>query len=103
MTVGELLEALEGLDPETPVVAAIQPSYPLRVTVDGVHTPSEGEISDDEYDAIQEANGGELTPEQVQEVWEQDNEVREVTIITGGAPYEGSPYASRNLWARSAF
>lgn len=29
-TVGDLLEQLEGIDPETPLAVAFQPSWPLR-------------------------------------------------------------------------
>lgn len=36
MTVGELVELLEGLDPDAVVRLAIQPNYPLESTIAGV-------------------------------------------------------------------
>lgn len=51
-TVADLLEQLEGIDPETPIAVAFQPSYPLRgklaaVTQMPATDPGNGEYDED--------------------------------------------------------
>lgn len=41
MTVQDLLDALEGVDPDTEVVMAIQPNWPMQVDLVQVHTPDQ--------------------------------------------------------------
>lgn len=35
-TIGELIEALEGLDPDTPIKMALQPNYPMKGSLENV-------------------------------------------------------------------
>ena len=82
MNVGELREALEGLDDEIVVRIASQPNWPLAFEVRSIVTP--GDVVDyhenvDEDEADFESDGF---------AW----------IVTGDHPYDGSPYAPRILW-----
>ena len=42
-TVADLLEALEGVDPETEIKIAIQPSWPLEASIANLRAPEFGE------------------------------------------------------------
>ena len=51
-TVGELIEALEDYDPQTPVRWAAQPAWPFEYTIGAVvQTPSDADLSDTDVSA----------------------------------------------------
>ena len=78
MNVGELLEMLEGEEPDMEVRLAMQPSWPLRFQVDRV-------VNDAFIDRDEDDEDGDEGP---QFIW----------IVAGDHPYGESPYASKKLW-----
>ena len=50
MTVGELLDALEGYDEDTPVVVAVQPNYPFVHRITEASGFSKDHLEDDGLD-----------------------------------------------------
>jgi len=48
MTVQDLMEQLEGLDPFTEVRFASQPKWPFEYSIDGLHIPEQDDESDDD-------------------------------------------------------
>jgi hypothetical protein len=71
-TVQDLLDLLEGYDPDTPVMIAHQPGWPLAETLAGVAHRDH----DDDLDA--EDHGDDI-------LW----------LVAGGHPWDRSPYAPR--------
>ena len=75
-TVGELIARLEDYDPETPIMLAHQPSWPLAETLAGIVGPEDREMpSDDEVDPDEAA--------EPDTVW----------LVAGGHAWDRSPYA----------
>jgi len=77
MTVAELISLLEDQDPDAEVMLAHQPSWPLREVVQDVRVATDDDVVGDDED---------------------DEEDTTVYLVAGGHPYEGTPYAPRNLW-----
>lgn len=76
MTVQDLLDQLEGIDPETPLAVAFQPSWPLRGSVSAVTQMPVGVHGEDEEDGLGV-------------VW---------LAIDPESSWDVSPYASNDAW-----
>lgn len=84
-TVQELIDRLSEFDPDAVVQVAIQPSYPLTVSLRGV-------TSDSERGEEMPGNSGEQPPEGLDTpdvVW---------LVTSSSAPYGVNPYAPKELW-----
>lgn len=95
-TVGELIKALQDLDPDTVLRVAHQPTWPLRECVGWVVTPNDFECEDCNWT-------GEHSPEcPVREFPTDGPDNGDIAwIVLGGHPGEPeSPYAPNQLWGR---
>jgi hypothetical protein len=90
MKVHELIELLQGYDPDTEVMIAHQPNWPLRETIQSVASLEDIREDDEDWTAA--------TDDEQQA--EEDAEGNVVYLVAGGHPWDGSPYAPKALWAR---
>lgn len=98
MTVQELLDLLEGVDPFTEVRIAYQPSYPMECSLGGVRLGSELPDSErEEAQSVLSAQPGEYTDEERAHARDiVSSEKTEVVYLLEG---QHVGYASRDLWA----
>lgn len=98
MNVGELLEALEGVNPELRIRLAYQPNWPLRSSLRAVVTPEMWDECDDGFDE----DGEPIDEEELEERRknpESNPNAEFLWLVEGDGPsYDESPYAPKRLW-----
>lgn len=94
MIVRDLLRLLESMDPDSRVLLAHQPSYPLQEVVSNVVEFTPGE------DAECEECGGEARYCDCDTDDGRDEEMPVVYLVAGGHPDDASPYAPRAVFGR---
>jgi hypothetical protein len=95
MNVAELIEALEGQDPQAEVRLATQPNWPLAFHLSGVVSQKEIDRGEDDEDC------GHSVPQEGCLCSGPDPEAEEketiVWLAEGGSVYD-APYAPRGVW-----
>ena len=88
MTVAELIERLEDLNPDSEVFIQQQPNYPLKGALVGVCTEAECKSFDDEFEDREEDETDETDEEDA------DEQLDVVYLVSG----PGTEYGNRAAW-----
>lgn len=104
-TVADMIEALEELDPNMPIMAQYQSNYPLREVIGGIWiddgkdeeacstftSPPEGTDADEDgecYNCGCDEGAHSAKPEDEQAAY----------VILNGHPHDGTPYGNKDAW-----
>jgi hypothetical protein len=103
MTVSELMEQLEDMNPDAEVRLAIQPSWPLQFNLRGVVDSADDDSAlvewQNDHDQCDEVDWAHSVCSSCDDTFKQgEDEDSIVYLMQGDHPSDDSPYAPKALW-----